>query len=145
MPTTENSLLIMRGGVQFGPYVYDECRSMLMRSQLLPSDLAWQPGMANWRPIGELFPTAAQPAGFMSASVPVAGHVVRDVDDDESIGQVLGQMGVGCLIWIGVLILALGGGVIFPFLLLLLPIALIGGIIDIFKKIVRLSKRGQRG
>lgn len=143
MPTTPNSLLILRAGVQFGPYVYDECRSMLMRNQLLPSDLAWQPGMANWRPIGELFGPGPQSTQAVAAHVPVVRRPADD-HDDESIGQVLGQMGVGCLVWIGVLILALGGGVIFPLLLLLLPIALIGGVIDIVKKIIRLANRGQR-
>lgn len=143
MSETQNSLLIMRAGVQFGPYVYDECRSMLMRNQLLPSDLAWQPGMANWRPIGELFGAVTQPSQAIAAPVPVVSRPAPVIDDDETIGQVLGQMGVGCLIWIGVLILALGGGVIFPFFLLLLPIALIGGVIDIVKKIIRLANRGK--
>lgn len=36
------------------------------------------------------------------------------------------------------------GGVAFPLLLLLLPIALIGGAVDLIKKIVRLVKRDQR-
>lgn len=38
----------------------------------------------------------------------------------------------------------LAGGVAFPLLLLLLPIALIGGAVDLIKKIVRLVKRDQR-
>ncbi len=143
MSNDQNSLLILRAGVQFGPYVYDECQSMLMRNQLLPSGLAWRPGMANRRPIGEPFGPGPQPSQTVPIALPVVSHRVDDYDD-ESIGQVLGQMGLGCLMWIGVLILALGGGVIFPLLLLFLPIALIGGVVDLVKKVIRLVDRRHR-
>jgi len=48
------------------------------------------------------------------------------------------------LLWIGLLALAIGGGVIFPVLLILLPVAFIGGMIDMIKKLSQLSKRRQQ-
>jgi hypothetical protein len=142
--SVDDPLLIMREGVQFGPYPLQDCRVMLMRRQLLPSDLAWQPGMAEWRPIGELFGPAPLPFPPVPPPVAAVSRPLPDIDDDETIGQVLGQMSLGCLMWIGVLLLAVGGGVVFPLLLLLLPFALIGGGMDVVKKIIRLVKRGQR-
>jgi hypothetical protein len=131
----------MRDGIQFGPYSRPDCEVMLMRRQLLPSDLAWQPGMAEWRPIGELVGYVPQVSQTPSPTRPTGTGPAPGVEDDETVGQLVGQMGCGCVLWIGLLILALGGGVIFPVLLILLPIALIGGIIDMVRKIIRLVNR----
>lgn len=108
-----------------------------MQHQLSHGDLAWRPGMAEWRPLGELVQLAyPEPMQF---SAPVS-RVPTD-DDDETVAGLIDQMGCGCLFWIGLLVLAIGGGVIFPVLLILLPIALIGGLIDMVRKIIRLINR----
>lgn len=112
---------------------------MLVRDQLFPGDLAWRPGMAEWRPLGELVQLDRQAAPQFPMSVsPVAAD-----NDDYTVAGLVGQMGCGCLVWIGLLVLAIGGGVIFPVLLILLPIAVIGGLIDMVRKIIRLAKRSR--
>src|SRR5580765_2478478 len=105
MPQDEDQLLIMRSGTQYGPYPRSSCGEMLMRQQLLPSDLAWRPGMAEWRPLGELVQFAQAAAPQFSAPI---SRVPAD-DDDDTVAGLIGQMGCGCLVWIGLLLLAIGG------------------------------------
>ena len=71
------------------------------------------------------------------APTPVPESPVRG----ESVAELVGQMGCGCLLWLGLAALALGGGIIFPFALILLPPALIIGLIDLIRKIIKISKR----
>jgi len=144
MVNKTDAYLVNRSGMQIGPFSLKQCAEMLRNGQFLPSDLVWQPGMAEWRPLGEILsigalaiPASAQPANLMVNRPSIIE------EPEESIGALLGKMGCGCLLWIGLLILAVGGGVIFPFLLLLLPVAFIGGIFDLVKKISRLSKRNK--
>jgi len=98
--------------------------------------------MATWRPLGEIIPNVLYPAPFLPHPAPVFS--VLPVNE-ESTATILGKMGCGCLVWIGLLVLAIGGGVVFPVLLILLPIALIGGTIDMVKKLIALTNRRDRG
>jgi len=123
---------------------------MLGAGQLVPMDMAWRQGMPDWRPLGEVLPINFQPAAPMvpvqQRPVPVRQSVVSQVSTapDESAAAIVGKMGCGCLLWIGLLALAIGGGVVFPVLLILLPVAFIGGMIDMIKKLSQLSKRRQQ-
>lgn len=44
---------IGRNGQSLGTFPEDKVRSMLLAGQLLPTDLAWTEGMANWLPLGQ--------------------------------------------------------------------------------------------
>lgn len=140
-------IYITRLGHRFGPYTVEQCSHMVGSGQLIPGDLAWHQGMPEWRPLGELIPNTFQLSSvdrFPPQFAQAAPSIIAAPEPEETAAQLLGQMGCGCLLWIGLLILAVGGGVIFPVLLILLPIALIGGIIDLVRKLIRLSKRNQR-
>ena len=51
-----------RGGQRYGPYSLEEVNAYLANGTLLPTDLAWQDGMADWLPIGQI-PGVTMPAG----------------------------------------------------------------------------------
>src|SRR5262249_4420660 len=42
---------ISRDGQQYGPYTLDEVRAYLRTGQILPTDLAWYAGAAEWGPL----------------------------------------------------------------------------------------------
>ena len=43
-----------RGGQRYGPYSLEEVNAYLANGTLLPTDQAWQDGMAEWVPIGQI-------------------------------------------------------------------------------------------
>ena len=43
-----------RGGERYGPYSLEEVNACLANGTLLPTDQAWQDGMAGWVPIGQI-------------------------------------------------------------------------------------------
>ena len=55
-----SSYMIGRNGEQFGPYSEEELRAHLGNGQVLPDDLAWTEGMADWVPVSQIFPTGAK-------------------------------------------------------------------------------------
>ena len=57
---------ISRNGEQFGPYSPEQVREYLAAGTLLPSDMGWHEGAADWQPITQLVGGAASSA----ASVP---------------------------------------------------------------------------
>jgi hypothetical protein len=78
-----SSYMISRAGEQFGPYNEEDLRAYLGSRQVLPEDLAWTEGMAEWLPVSQIFPSGAsssvappppafrqQNQGFVPASVP---------------------------------------------------------------------------
>jgi len=146
----QEQIYITRSGQRWGPYTREQCVEMLGAGQLVPMDMAWRQGMPDWRPLGEVLPINFQPPApivpVQAHQVPVRQSVVSQVSTapDESAAAIVGKMGCGCLLWIGLLALAIGGGVIFPVLLILLPVAFIGGMIDMIKKLSQLSKRRQQ-
>ena len=68
MPDTDTSdeWYFVRNHQQHGPVTWGGMRAMAGAGHLLPSDLVWRPGMAQWQPAAEvegLFPpAAAEPA-----------------------------------------------------------------------------------
>lgn len=54
------SYMISRAGEQFGPYSEEDLRAYLGSGQVLPDDLAWSEGMAEWLPVSQVFPAVAR-------------------------------------------------------------------------------------
>lgn len=54
---------IARDGKQHGPLTDVEMRTFVAHSYLRPSDLIWRPGMPEWQPAPNVFPTAFESAG----------------------------------------------------------------------------------
>lgn len=135
----EDQIFITRNGERFGPYTHEQCDQMLTTGQLVQADMAWRNGMPDWRPLGEVFQPVLRMAVPQPMMMPPRQAIV--MAPQESAGEIVGKMGCGCIVWIGLLALALGGGVVFPVLLIVLPFVVIGGIIDMVKKLSRLSKQ----
>jgi len=137
-------IFISRSGQRYGPYSADQCQQMVAAGQLVPLDMAWRHGMQDWRPLGELIPNAVQfsPAPVRAEVMPARSNLGQATyEGGDSVWKILGSMSFGCLIWIGVILLATGGGVVFPVLLILLPFLLIGGIIELTIRFFRLFSR----
>ena len=45
---------IARGGEQAGPYTLEQIQQMQAAGQLLPSDMAWTEGQADWLPLSQI-------------------------------------------------------------------------------------------
>ena len=45
---------VARGGEQSGPYTLEQMQQMLAAGQLLPTDMAWTEGQADWLPVPQL-------------------------------------------------------------------------------------------
>ncbi|MSU60180.1 MAG: DUF4339 domain-containing protein [Pedosphaera sp.] len=48
------NLLIHRDGQQYGPYSFEEARTLLAEGKLRPGDLARPDGATNWKPPSSL-------------------------------------------------------------------------------------------
>lgn len=57
---------VARAGTNLGSFSLDEIREGLRTGRFLPTDLAWQTGMTDWRPLSEV--AAAEPAAAAAAS-----------------------------------------------------------------------------
>ena len=138
----ESRIYISQRGNSFGPYTESQCIQMLKSGLMSPTDLACRHGMNHWLPLTEIMPGAVKvhPNAYGSHPSALSG-VSAFTPAEESVGKVIGQMAFGCFVWLGVLGLAIGGGVIFPFLLILAPIAIIGGAIDLIGKLIRAIRR----
>ncbi len=53
--------LIARGGEQSGPYTLEQIQQMQAAGQLLPSDMAWTEGQADWLPLSQIADCATPP------------------------------------------------------------------------------------
>ena len=56
---------VARAGANLGSFSLDEIREGLRTGRFLPTDLAWQTGMTDWRPLSEV--VAAEPAAATAA------------------------------------------------------------------------------
>src|ERR1700674_3231189 len=52
---------VARAGANLGSFSLDEIREGLRTGRFLPTDLAWQTGMTDWRPLAEVAAAAAAP------------------------------------------------------------------------------------
>tara|TARA_A100001037_G_C15019713_1_gene575732 strand:+ start:127 stop:1068 length:942 start_codon:yes stop_codon:yes gene_type:complete len=60
---------IDRNGERFGPYSLEEVNAYLANGTLLPTDLAWQDGMADWLPVSQIS-GVVMPGGSVATSIP---------------------------------------------------------------------------
>ena len=54
--TADEGYMVSKNGVTSGPYSLATIRTMQSSGALLPQDMAWKAGMANWTPISTLLP-----------------------------------------------------------------------------------------
>ena len=59
---------VARAGANLGSFSLDEIQEGLRTGRFLPTDLAWQTGMTDWRPLSEV--AAAAPAAAAAAPAP---------------------------------------------------------------------------
>ena len=70
---------ISRGGASLGVFPEAELRRALQAGQVLNTDLCWQEGMAEWRPVGEVVPSPGMqppplPPGAVAPPPPGPGY-----------------------------------------------------------------------
>ncbi len=64
---------VARDGAKLGEFTLEQVREGLGTGQFRPTDLGWQSGMADWRPLSELVAAAAAPgAGAAPSPTPLA-------------------------------------------------------------------------
>jgi hypothetical protein len=67
---------VARDGAKLGEFTLEQIRQGLTTGQFRPTDLGWQTGMGEWRPLSELVgtPTSASPAvAIPAAAAPASG------------------------------------------------------------------------
>src|SRR6185436_16523298 len=68
---------LARDGAKLGSFSEEEVRDGLRSGKFRPTDLAWQEGMSEWRPLGQVLPDvpaaspAVEPTAPVSSPVPV--------------------------------------------------------------------------
>ena len=63
---------VARDGAKLGEFTLEQIRAGLETGQFRPSDLGWQSGMADWRPLSEFVGAAAPGAAGATPSMPLA-------------------------------------------------------------------------
>ena len=82
-----------RGGERYGPYSLEEVNAYLANGTLLPTDQAWQDGMAEWVPIGQI-PGVTMAGDPPSLQPPAAGATCPQCQAPVEANQVI-CMGCG--------------------------------------------------
>ena len=117
-----SSYMISRAGEQFGPYSEADLRGYIGSGQVLPDDLAWTEGMADWLPVSQIFPAgvknpvAPPPPAYVK---PSGGDVFPDGIKGWSWGAFLlsGFWAIGNRTWIGLLAFVPYAGLIMAIIL----------------------------
>lgn len=63
---------VARDGAKLGEFTLEQIQEGLRTGQFRSTDLGWQPGMADWRPLSELAGVAAPPAAGAMPTLPLA-------------------------------------------------------------------------
>src|SRR5438067_2516970 len=63
---------VARDGAKLGEFTLEQIRAGLGTGQFRPTDLGWQSGMPDWRPLGEFAGVAAPAAGDAPPTLPLA-------------------------------------------------------------------------
>ena len=66
------SIHVARDGAKLGEFSIEQIRDGLATGQFRPTDLGWQPGMADWRPLSEFAAAAAPGAGDAPPTLPLS-------------------------------------------------------------------------
>src|SRR5438552_9583448 len=65
---------VARDGANIGTFSVEEVREGLRTGRFLPTDMAWETGMADWRPLSQVMaekPAAATPAPDRAGTTPL--------------------------------------------------------------------------
>lgn len=73
-----NKYHILKDGQNLGPYFIDEIRARLNGGELVPDDLAWTEGMAEWQPVRTILSVAPAPPPLPSQSTQADGTGKRN-------------------------------------------------------------------
>ena len=90
------AILVYRNGQQEGPYELDEIDRGLREGKLSATDLAWQEGLADWLPLGELVGLQEPVPPVVSAAKTASSGISRAIDQkvdqlDSAINAFLGD------------------------------------------------------
>ena len=90
------AILVYRNGQQEGPYELDEIDRALREGKLSATDLAWQEGLADWLPLGELVGLQEPVPPVVSAAKTASSGISRAIDQkvdqlDSAINAFLGD------------------------------------------------------
>jgi hypothetical protein len=72
---------VARDGAKLGEFTLEQIREGLGTGQFRTTDLAWQSGMAEWRPVGEIIGAGTAPAGEGAPALPLATAGVSSAAD----------------------------------------------------------------
>jgi len=90
------AILVYRNDQQEGPYELDEIDRALRDGKLSATDLAWQEGLADWLPLGELVGLQEPAPTVVSAAKTASSGISRAIDQkvdqlDSAINGFLGD------------------------------------------------------
>ena len=90
------AILVYRNDQQEGPYELDEIDRALREGKLSATDLAWQEGLADWLPLGELVGLQEPVPPVVSAAKTASSGISRAIDQkvdqlDSAINAFLGD------------------------------------------------------
>ena len=90
------AILVYRNDQQEGPYELDEIDRALREGKLSATDLAWQDGLADWLPLGELVGLQEPVPPVVSAAKTASSGISRAIDQkvaqlDSAINAFLGD------------------------------------------------------
>jgi hypothetical protein len=86
--------MISRAGEQFGPYSEEDLRGYVGSGQVLPDDLAWTEGMADWLPVSQIFQSAQE-----ARLRPRHPHSVNKTRGWRQLRYLRAALGLGYTIW----------------------------------------------
>jgi hypothetical protein len=69
---------VARDGAKLGEFSLEQIREGLGTGQFRPTDLGWQTGMSDWRPLGEFVASSAPVPGALAVSPPSAADAVPE-------------------------------------------------------------------
>ena len=70
---------VARDGAKLGEFTLEQIQEGLRTARFRSTDLGWQPGMADWRPLSEIAGVAAVPAAGAPPTLPLAAAGVSAV------------------------------------------------------------------
>ena len=94
------SVYIQRDGQQYGPYPQEDIQGHLASGTLLPTDMAWQEGMADWVPLSE-FPGIEAGASAVQGFSPDPNEAIPDEGRKKFITGAIGALAVIVALGIG--------------------------------------------
>ena len=88
---------VARNNQQLGTFSKEDIITRYANGEILPSDLVWMQGMANWEPALTVFGPLETPASAVPPSVPAAEVTAPSTTPPPVLAPVAGQAAVGNL------------------------------------------------